>query len=86
MRTLLSGAAAVLALSLLAACGTPSEDSRYQLRNGTAPNGYPMGKPNDAESPALSSTTETKYSRSQVEIEQPSKKDQPSPNAEPSEK
>jgi hypothetical protein len=70
------GAAVLLAVGLLAGCGTASSDSKYQAQHGVSPvNDYPAGNPKDAGSPALASSTETKYSRDQAEKEEPSKVD-----------
>ena len=61
-------AAGILALFFLAGCGTSSEGpggSKAQTRSGVNANGYPGGKPNDAHSPALSSSSEQLHSRDQ---------------------
>ncbi len=58
----------MLALVSLTGCGTASADSKYQAQHGISPvNGYPAGQPKDPGSPALSSSSETKYSRDQAE-------------------
>jgi hypothetical protein len=79
MRVKIIAAAALLAGAVfLAGCGVASEDSKYQLDNGVAPNGYPAGQPKDPESPALASSSEAKYSRDQAEKEEPAKNPEPS--------
>lgn len=40
--------------------------SRHQTKTGVSETGYPGGQPVDAESPALSSSTETKYAKPEV--------------------
>ncbi len=57
-----------LAASLfLAACGmsTRGLDGMSQTMSGVNPNGYPGGKPVDAHSPALASSSEQLHSRDQ---------------------
>lgn len=54
--------AAILTAGLLTSCGTSSPDSREQTRTGVTPTGYPGGQPKDAQSPALSSSTEQEHS------------------------
>ncbi len=61
----------VLLLSgvFLTGCGMSSpgpDGSRHQTETGTAGTGYPGGQPVDAESPALSSSTEQQYSRAEA--------------------
>ena len=61
--------ALLLTAGFLAGCGTTSlgpGGSKEQTRTGVSGNGYPGGQPVDAESPALSSTTETKYAIPEV--------------------
>lgn len=53
---------ALLTAGLLTSCGTSSPDSREQTRTGVTPSGYPGGQPKDAQSPALSSSTEQAHS------------------------
>lgn len=51
-------------------CGTASrgpEGSMHQAMTGVSSSGYPAGQPTDAGSPALGSSTESKYSRDQME-------------------
>ena len=53
---------------LLTGCGTSSEGpggSRAQTMSGVNENGYPAGKPVDAHSPALASSSEQVHSREQ---------------------
>ncbi len=53
---------------LLTGCGTSSMGpggSRAQTMSGVNENGYPGGKPVDAHSPALSSSSEQAHSREQ---------------------
>jgi hypothetical protein len=62
--------AALAATFLLTACGTSSRGPRgsiSQTMSGVNPNGYPAGKPLDAHSPALSSSSESQHSRDQDE-------------------
>jgi hypothetical protein len=52
----------------LTACGMSTrgpDGSLSQTMSGVNPNGYPGGKPVDAHSPALSSSSEQLYSRDQ---------------------
>jgi hypothetical protein len=70
--TLCAGAA------FLTGCGVASEGSKFQLDNGVSPTGYPAGQPKDPGSPALASSSETKYSRDQAEKEEPAKSSEPS--------
>jgi hypothetical protein len=68
MRTTLFITVAAVAL-FLAACGTsttgPNGGSMAQTQTGVNANGYPGGKPVDAHSPALSSSSEQQHSREQ---------------------
>ena len=60
--------AALAAGILLAGCGTSSEGpggSKAQTASGVNENGYPGGKPVDAHSPALASSSEQQHSREQ---------------------
>ena len=60
--------AALAAGILLAGCGTSSEGpggSKAQTSSGVNANGYPGGKPADAHSPALASSSEQQHSREQ---------------------
>jgi hypothetical protein len=70
---ILAFAAVLVTAGLLAGCGTSSADSKAQAATGVSTTGYPGGEPKDAGSPALSSSTESKYSRDQEAAEQPSK-------------
>ena len=62
-------AAALFAAGVLAGCGTsstePNGGSKLQTMTGVSSSGYPKGEPKDANSPALASSTESKYSRDQ---------------------
>jgi len=70
----MAGAAVLLSVALLAGCGTASDDSKQQASTGISPQtGYPAGQPKDPGSPALASSTESKYSREQAEKEQPAR-------------
>jgi hypothetical protein len=64
----------------LTACGTSSREpnggSMAQTMSGVNPNGYPGGKPLDAHSPALSSSSETQHSRDQDAEKQDAEKKQ----------
>lgn len=60
-----ASAALIVSASLMVGCGTSSaglEGSKHQTMTGVSVSGYPAGKPKDAESPALSSTTEQNHS------------------------
>jgi len=61
--------ATLLTAGLLAGCGTattePGGGSKAQADTGISESGYPAGQPKDAGSPALASSTESKYSRDQ---------------------
>jgi hypothetical protein len=65
-------------VAFLTGCGVASDGSKFQLDNGVSPNGYPAGQPKDPGSPALASSSETKYSRDQAEKEEPAKSSEPS--------
>jgi hypothetical protein len=64
-------ATALIAAGLLIGCGTsttgPGGGSSMQTHTGVNENGYPAGHPVDAGSPALASSSESKYSRDQEE-------------------
>jgi hypothetical protein len=50
-------------------CGISSlgqDGSRHQTSTGVSETGYPGGQPTDAQSPALSSSTEQKYASPEV--------------------
>lgn len=65
-RTMFAIAALLTAGLLTTGCGVASPDSKYQDTHGISPkNDYPAGSPIDPGSPALSSSTESKYSRDQ---------------------
>lgn len=64
-------ATALIAAGLLIGCGTsttgPDGGSRFQTDNGVSgTSNYPAGHPVDAGSPALASSSESKYSRDQT--------------------
>jgi hypothetical protein len=68
----LIAATALIAAGLLIGCGTsttgPDGGSRYQTQHGVSGSSdYPAGKPVDANSPALASSSESQYSRDQQE-------------------
>lgn len=68
--------ALLLTAGLLIGCGTATTGptgSKHQTQTGVSETGYPGGQPVDAESPALSSSSEQKYARSET----------PGPEAEP---
>jgi hypothetical protein len=69
----ITGIAALAAASFLIGCGTSSEGSTAQGSTGVSSSGYPAGQPKDAGSPALASSTESKYSRDQAEKAEPGK-------------
>ena len=74
----ITGIAALAAASFLMGCGTASEGSRAQATTGVSSSGYPAGQPTDAGSPALASSTESKYSRDQAEKAEAGKPSEPS--------
>jgi hypothetical protein len=56
---------ALLTTGLLVGCGTSSAGptgSKHQTMTGVSESGYPGGQPKDAQSPALSSTSEQEHS------------------------
>lgn len=58
--------AALIAAGFLAGCETSTtglEGSKHQTMTGVSSSGYPGGQPKDAESPALSSSSEQAYSK-----------------------
>jgi len=63
------GIAAILTAAFCAGCGVASTDpdggSKQQSETGISPSGYPAGEAMDAGSPALASSSESKYSRDQ---------------------
>jgi hypothetical protein len=68
----LIAATALIAAGLLIGCGTsttgPDGGSKFQTQNGVSGSSdYPAGKPADAGSPALASSSESQYSRDQQE-------------------
>jgi hypothetical protein len=66
----------LLTAGFLIGCGTSTtglEGSKHQTQTGVSETGYPGGQPVDAESPALSASSEQKYSRAEA----------PGPEAEP---
>ena len=69
MRQKLGISALLLTAGFLTGCGISTwgpDGSRHQTQTGTAGTGYPGGQPADAESPALSSSNEQKYSRAEA--------------------
>lgn len=74
MRQKLGFSLVLLTAGFLTGCGISSwgpDGSRHQTQTGTAGTGYPGGQPADAESPALSSSTEQKYARAESSSEEP---------------
>lgn len=63
------GIAALLTAGLCIGCGVastgPDGGSKGQSSTGVSSSGYPAGEAKDAESPALASSSEAKYSRDQ---------------------
>jgi hypothetical protein len=61
-----AGFVALLAAGILMGCGTsttgPDGGSKAQTMTGVSESGYPGGKPKDAESPALASSSEQENS------------------------
>jgi hypothetical protein len=73
----ISTIAALLAAGFLIGCGTSSTEpgggSKRQIATGVSSSGYPGGEPKDPGSPALASSSESHYSRDQVEKEEPAR-------------
>jgi hypothetical protein len=69
------GVTGVLLLAgLTISCGTASrgpDGSLHQSQTGVSETGYPGGKPVDAESPALASSSEQKYARAESSSSEP---------------
>ena len=67
--TKLIGVAALVTAGLCVGCGVASTEpgggSKAQSSTGVSSSGYPGGETKDAESPALASSSEAKYSRDQ---------------------
>jgi hypothetical protein len=66
--------ALLLTAGFLMGCGISSpgpDGSRHQTQTGVSETGYPGGQPVDAESPALSSSTEQKYARAESSSAEP---------------
>jgi hypothetical protein len=60
--------AVLLTAGFMMGCGTSTlgpDGSKHQTRTGVSETGYPGGQPPDAESPALGSSTEQKYARTE---------------------
>jgi len=70
--------AALLAAGICVGCGVASTEpgggSKAQADTGVSSSGYPAGDPKDAGSPALASSTESKYSRDQEVKDEPTNK------------
>ncbi len=67
----------LLTAGFLSGCGTSTtgpDGSKHQTQNGVSGTGYPGGQPVDAESPALASSSEQKYSREEVPASEPGAK------------
>jgi hypothetical protein len=59
----------LLTAGFLMSCGTSTtgpDGSKHETQTGVSETGYPGGQPKDAESPALSSSTEQQYSRAEA--------------------
>ena len=59
----------LLTAGFLMSCGTSTtgpDGSKHQTQTGVSETGYPGGQPKDAESPALSSSSEQQYSRAEA--------------------
>jgi hypothetical protein len=76
LRTI-TGIAALLAAGFLVGCGTASDGSKAQASTGVSSSGYPAGQPKDPGSPALSSSSESQYSRDQAEKTETLKQPEP---------
>ena len=64
----------LLVAGFLVGCGTSTtgpEGSKHQTQTGVSETGYPGGQPQDAESPALSTSTEQKYARAEPSADEP---------------
>ena len=64
----------LLTAGFLTGCGISTwgpDGSRHQTSTGVSETGYPGGQPVDAESPALSSSAEQKYSREEAPATEP---------------
>jgi hypothetical protein len=70
-------ATTMLAAGISVGCGVsstePNGGSKAQSSTGVSSSGYPAGDPQDAGSPALASSTESKYSRDQEVKDEPGK-------------
>lgn len=65
--------ALLLASGLMIGCGISTrgpEGSMHDTQTGVSETGYPGGHPADAESPALASSSEQKYSRQEAPSEE----------------
>jgi hypothetical protein len=61
----------LLSAVFLVGCGISSpgpDGSRHQTETGVSETGYPGGQPVDSESPALSTSSEQKYSHDEASI------------------
>jgi hypothetical protein len=80
----ISSLAALVAAGFLIGCGTSSTEpgggSKRQIATGVSSSGYPGGQPKDPGSPALASSTESQYSRDQVEKKEEPARTLPSSN------
>jgi len=59
----------LLTAGFLTGCGISSlgpDGSRHQTATGVSETGYPGGQPVDPQSPALSTSTETKYAKPEI--------------------
>ncbi len=68
----------VLMAGFLMSCGTSTRGpagSMHQTQTGVSETGYPGGQPVDAESPALSASSEQKYSRAEAPGAEPEAKE-----------
>ena len=64
----------VACAALLVGCGTSSPGmtgSKHQTMTGVSVSGYPAGAPKDAESPALSSSSEQQHSHPGPKVPEP---------------
>jgi hypothetical protein len=64
----------LLTAGFLTSCGMSTfgpDGSRHQTQTGVSETGYPGGQPVDAESPALSTSTEQKYAREESSSSEP---------------
>ncbi len=78
--------ALLLSAGFSMSCGTASrgpDGSLHQTQTGVSETGYPGGKPTDAESPAMGSSSEQKFSRDASEEAKVASSETKAPEAAP---